>query len=266
MKGKCKTLCLILLVCLTASSAFGDASTVALQSIILDNFDGTEYKIDGETYVYTWQVAGSRYSTKAGDITYPRSGYIQTSPVSLDRLAKADGKEAVSLGVQGSFDRHGYNWIDIYPSLQGGDGSPVEIPLWGRTRFIDIWVWGSNLNYNLTAYIRDNRGIVHEVSMGNLKYSGWKNLRATIPVSIPMVSTVLPRSTHSSTFVKFRITTNPNERTAIERDRNGNVVPFNVYMAQLKVLNDIYESFYDGDELADPKKTDALWSAAGNGQ
>jgi hypothetical protein len=265
MQMKCKftILCLVLFVCLAAQTAFADNNTVALQSIILDNFDGTEYTVDNETYIYDWKTVGSRYSTKAGETQYPRVGYIKTGPQALTRLAQTAGKEAISLGLQGSFDRHGYNWADIYPTVQGGDGTtPAEIPLWGRPHYIDIWVWGANLDYTLSAYIRDNRGIVHEVPMGSLRFTGWKNLRATVP-AVSMVSTVLPRSTHACTFVKFRVTTNPNAPTVIERKQDGTIVPFDIYFAQLKVLNDTYETFYDGDELADPKMTDALWSGAG---
>jgi hypothetical protein len=104
--------------------------------------------------------------------------------------------------------------------------------------------------------------------MGSLKYTGWKNLRGNLPPGMPMVSTILPRSTHVTTFVKFRLWTNPLERTYVDlkRDVSGKIteiVPFYVYIAQLKVLSDVYETVYDGDELAYPKNTEALWSNAG---
>jgi hypothetical protein len=262
--GSSKVFCLVLFVSLLAAPAFSDSETIAYESIILDNFDGSPYAIDGEEYNYTWKADGSKFSTKTDSQTFPVISPVATAPQALLRQ-KPDIK---SLGVQGAFDRHGYNWIDIYPTYSEGDGQPAEIPLNGRTRAIDLWVWGSNLNYSLNAYIRDNQGIVHEIPLGSLKYAGWKNLRANVPTGIPMVSNVLPRSTHVSTFVKFRLLTNPQERTYVDlkRDVNGKItqiVPFYLYISQLKVLADIYETVYDGDELAYPKNTEALWSNTG---
>jgi hypothetical protein len=123
----------------------------------------------------------------------------------------------------------------------------------------------------LEAYVRDNQGIMHMIPMGSLRYTGWKNLRVAVPNGIPMVSNVLPRSTHNTTFVKFRVWTNPNERTYVDltRDSNGKItklVPFYVYFAQLKVLSDIYESVYDGDLLAEPLEVEKVWSGAGNNE
>ncbi|MDR0382894.1 MAG: flagellar filament outer layer protein FlaA [Spirochaetaceae bacterium] len=262
-----KLFCLVVFISLPVAWAFSDSNTVELQSKILDNFDGTPYSVDGEEYNYTWKAVGSKFSTKTDSQTFPVISPIAAVPQALLRQYP----NIKSLGIQGAFDRHGYNWIDIYPTLADGDGQPVEIPLTGRTRFVDAWVWGSNLNYSLEIYIRDNRGIIHGLPIGSLKYIGWKNLRVAVPAGIPMVSNVLPRSIHDTTFVKFRIWTSPEEKTYVDlkRDVSGNVteiVPFYVYIAQLKVLSDIYETVYDGDELGYPKKTAELWGADGAAQ
>jgi hypothetical protein len=264
--GSSKLLCLVLFVSLWAVPAFGDNSTIALESIILDSFDGTPYVVDGEEYKYTWKVSGSKFSTKTDTQTFPVISPVATAPQSLLR----QHPDAKSIGVQGAFDRNGYNWIDIYPTLTDGDGQPAEIPLQGRTRAIDVWIWGSNLGYSIEAYIRDNRGMIHSVSLGSLKYTGWRNLRTDVPSGIPMISSVLPRATDDTKFIKFRLWTSPVERSYVsaKRDINGKiteVVPFYVYISQLKVLADTYESIYDGDELAYPKNTEKLWADAGAG-
>ncbi|MDR2481031.1 MAG: flagellar filament outer layer protein FlaA [Spirochaetaceae bacterium] len=267
-KGSLQVIFLVVLANLIILPAFGDGSTVEMSSRILEKFDGTPYVVDGEEYHYTWKTVASRFITKIADQSFPVVNVISSAPMALTRAAGEAG--AKSLGIQGAFDRQGFNWIDIYPTLTDDpDGNPAEIPLLGRTRFIDIWVWGSNLNYTLEAYIRDNRGVIHTISMGNLKFTGWRNLRSAIPSGIPMVSNIIPRSTHASTFVKFRLWTDPRERTYvdIERDKAGKItkiVPFYVYLTQLKVLSDVYETIYDGDELADPKNTTKLWSGTAN--
>lgn len=269
-RGSLKAVFSIFLAGVLCLPAFADAHTEDIESRILDKFDGTPYVVDGEEYHYTWKTAASRFITKgATGQTFPALGIIGTAPMALARHAGEGG--AKSLGLQGSFDRNGYNWIDIYPTLADDtDANPVEIPLLGRTRFIDIWVWGSNLSYRLEAYIRDNRGVIHTIPMGNLKFTGWKNLRSAVPTGIPMVSNTIPRSTHATTFVKLRLWTDPKERTYvdIERDKQGKVtkiVPFYVYFSQLKVLSDVYETVFDGDELANPKTTTKLWSETTGG-
>ncbi|MDR3301113.1 MAG: flagellar filament outer layer protein FlaA [Spirochaetaceae bacterium] len=249
-----------------AVSAFADSSTVEMSSRILDSFDGTPYVVDGEEYHYTWQAVASKYTTKTSEQSFPIANVVNTAPLTLTRLAGEGG--AKSLGVQGAFDRNGYNWIDIYPTISGGAEQAAEIPLLGRTRAIDVWVWGSNLNYTLEAYIRDNKGMIHVIPLGNLHYVGWKNLRSNIPTSIPMVTNIIPRSTHAVTFVKFRLWADPKEKAYldVEHDATGKVtkiIPFYLYISQLKVLTDVYETIYDGDELANPKTVNELWSSAG---
>jgi hypothetical protein len=51
-------------------------------------------------------------------------------------------------------------------------------------------------------------------------------------------------------FVKFRVWTQPRER----------VDNFYFYFKQFKILTDIFESLFDGDELADPDLIPQLWA------
>jgi hypothetical protein len=162
--------------------------------------------------------------------------------------------ELYSLGIWGKFDRRGYNWMDVYPCVPGSgqngeDPEAFEIPIPGRIQYLDMWVWGSNLNYYLEAYFRDYQGVVHPLHMGSLAYQGWRNLRVRIPTNIPQSKRILPRYAGLS-FVKFRIWTTPMER----------VDNFYVYFNQMKILTDIFETLFDGDELADPNNVQELWA------
>jgi hypothetical protein len=234
------------MVCAAAAAAFGDESTVNYESIILDSFDGDS--------AYIWKVDASKFATKTDEDTFPKISYVSTWPSALFG-ANRQGLDLRSLGVWGRFDRRGYNWIDVYPvDAEGGeDAGPAEIPMPGRVQYVDVWVWGSNLNYYVEAFIRDHLGVVHVLNLGNLGYQGWKNLRAYIPTSIPQAKRVLPRLAPLS-FVKLRVWTQPREP----------VSNFYVYFDQLKVLSDTFESIYDGDELADPERVQELWTAATN--
>jgi hypothetical protein len=94
---------------------------------------------------------------------------------------------------------------------------------------------------------------VHTLNFGSLGYEGWRNLRIAVPTNIPQIKRVLPRLSALS-FVKFRIWTPPTEP----------VNDFYVYFNYLKVLTDLFEHRYDGEELADPERIQELWAAGSN--
>jgi len=258
--GSIKAVCLIVLACITVLSAYSDERTVDLNSIILEEFsDETSHEwIERRTprkFEYSWAVAASKFASKSTDedgneVQYPIMAYVDTWPIALYGYNR-EGKEIKSLGIHGRFDRQGYNWLDLYPV--NGD-KPFEIPMPGRVRYIDMWVWGSNLDYTVEAYVRDYQGAVHRIPMGNLAYTGWKNLRAHIPNNVRQSKRVLP-SLAQLQFVKFRIWTTPGER----------VDNFFIYLKQFKVLTDTFESPFDGDDLADPDLYPQLWAnSSGN--
>jgi hypothetical protein len=241
--GSFIAVCLIFLACVAVSSAFGDEYTVNLESKVLDSFDGDSN--------YTWKTVASKFATQTDGETFPRLSYVAAWPAALFG-SNREGKDLKSLGVWGRFDRRGYNWIDIYPVAKDGgdDAPPAEIPIPGRAQYLDVWVWGSNLNYYIEAYIRDYLGVVHTLHLGNIGYQGWRNLRTLIPSNIPQAKRVLPRLA-SLSLVKFRIWTQPVEQ----------VSNFYIYFDEVKVLTDMFESMYDGDELADPSRVEELWGA-----
>jgi hypothetical protein len=249
--GSLRVVCLILLACIAAASGFGDEFTSSLETIILETFD------HGDQAQYDWKVLGSKFATKTDDVAYPRPMYVAAWPSQLFKSKDGtdkDGNALNSLGINGAFDRRGDNWIDVYPVEAGGDddADPVEVPMPGRTNAINMWVWGSNLNYYLEVYVRDYQGVIHVLKMGDLNYTGWKKLTARVPSSIPQSKKMLPRL-EPLKLVKFRIWTKPNEQ----------VSPFYVYFDHLSTLADTFESIYDGDELANPETIQELWNNDG---
>ncbi|MDR2479488.1 MAG: flagellar filament outer layer protein FlaA [Treponema sp.] len=258
--GSFKAVCLIFWASITVLSAYADEVTVDLTSIVMEAFNGdtTHEWSDGRhprTYEFSWTTGASKFATKTTDKdgneeNFPKLTYVEAWPIALFGYNR-EGKSIKSLGLHGRFDRRGYNWIDIYPTT---DDKPFEIPLPGRIRYLDLWVWGSNLDYYMEAYVRDHQGVVHTVRLGSLAYTGWKNLRANIPNHVPQSKRILP-SLAQLTFVKFRIWTQPTER----------VGDFYIYFKQFKVLTDTFESLFDGDELADPDLVPQLWANGEDG-
>ncbi|GHU02959.1 membrane protein [Spirochaetia bacterium] len=245
--GRFKALCLIMMIVLAAPLAFGDDNTVDLESKVLETWDG-----DSD---YVWKAVGSKFATKSEAETYPRVTTVAAFPMAVFGTNR-EGKELKSLGIQSKFDRRGYNWMDIYPVLKDGgdDAAPAEIPIPGRARIFDLWVWGANYNYYIEIYLRDYQGVVHKLNLGSIKYEGWKNLRVNVPNGIPQGKRLLPRLA-ALKFVKFRIVTQPLEQV-------GNAY---IYFDQFKVLSDMFETTFDGDELADPDYVQELWTGESQG-
>ncbi len=241
--GGFKAACLALSACIVVFSVSADDKTVNLESRVLESFDGDSN--------YVWKVSASKFATKTDDETFPKLSYVPSWPAALHGTNR-DGKELKSLGIWGRFDRKGYNWIDMYPVAKDAaeDAPPAEIPFPGRVSLLDVWVWGANFNYYLEAYVRDYKGVVHIIEMGDLSFEGWKNLRINIPSNIPQSKRTLPKR-EGLTLIKFRLWTRPMER----------VDDFQVYFDQVKVLTDTFESLFDGDELADPARVQEYWGA-----
>jgi hypothetical protein len=237
--------CITILALASVFSAFGDDITEDLEGLMLEAFNG-----DSD---YTWKLEASKFASKVDDTQYPMSTYVEAWPIAVFGYNRDGSKDIKSFGIHGKFDRRGYNWIDIYPTKEGEDG-PAEIPIPGRLRYLDMWVWGSNLDFYIEAYLRDYQGVVHNIKLGNIGFAGWKNLRAYIPGSIRQSKRQLPRYA-GLTFVKFRLWTQPTE----------GVGDFYVYFKNFKTLTDTFESLYDGDELADPEHVQELWANSDGG-
>ena len=250
---------LFLMLNSAAFFVFGDTNVVEYHAIILEKFNGDrthEWSYGGTTYSYEydWMLDASKFSTSSSSDTYPKQTYVEAWPIQLYGVNRNSEQDLRSFGIWGKFDRRGYNWVDIYPVKPGsesvGEGpEPFEIPIPGRLRSIDMWVWGSNLNYTLEAYFRDHTGVVHRIEMGSIHHTGWKNLSAQIPTSISQSQRILPHFA-GLTFIKFRLWTLPLER----------VDNFYVYFNQFKIVTDAFESYYDGDDLGDPDKVREFWT------
>jgi hypothetical protein len=241
--GSFKIICLIIWACITVFSGYGDDLTISYETRVLESFNG-----DADS-AYIWKTESSKFITS----NFPVLAYVEAWPVAAyGYIRSANDPPLRSLGLNGRFDRQGYNWIDLYPVLADDpDENPYEIPIPGRVRYLDMWVWGSNLNFYIEFFLRDYQGIVYTLRLGDIAYTGWRNLRVNVPSNIPQSRRIIP-SYAGLTFVKMRIWTQPVEKV-------GN---FYIYFKQLKVLTDMFESLFDGNDLANPERIEQLWSSS----
>ena len=223
-----------------AAFLVADETTQNLTSVVLESFDEA-------AAVQQWIVTGSKFTTK----DYPQTMYLKTWPEALFGLNK-DNKQLYSLGIHGRFDRKAYNYLEIIPAKKGSDGklAPAPIAIPGRARSVDVWVWGSNFDYYMDVHLRDYMGVDHTLRLGDLSFEGWKDLSADIPGSISQSRKYIPKFAGLE-LTEFVIWTRPNER----------VDDFYVFLDQVKVLTDMFESRFDGDNLADLDTLNQLWSS-----
>jgi hypothetical protein len=265
----------MLLLLLLAATGFAQNHTTILTTAVLETFEENPTREWGEATT-RWFARGSKFTAKeynqAGEIVgiYPKVASAEAYPTALFGI-KSDqnefGEPRKVLGIQGSFDRKGYNYVEIIPGKPADASTdeeeivyedintgtkwvhdPIKIP--GRVYHFDIWVWGSNYDYYLDAHFQDYRGMVHSFRMGDLRYAGWRLLRVVIPGSIPQSEPYIPKF-KPLTFTKFVLWTRAHER----------VSEFYIYIDEMKVLTDVYEGRFDGDDLADLERTADIWGA-----
>ena len=238
---------------------FADENTVNLESVVIQDFSNPDAQ--------NWFVMGSKFATKG----FPQIAWAKAWPQSVFGT-NVGNKDLRSLGVAMLFDRQEYNWVDIIPGTKGSDPNggwvPKELPLPGRVKMLDLWVWSGNYDYYLEAYVRDYQGIVHTIDMGDLNFVGWKNLRINIPDSVPQSRKYLPKKEPLS-LVKLRIWTRPTELVVIpttdpKASDMDKAVKF--YFSNIKVLTDTFETLFDGDNLTDPALMQSTWGNASSGK
>ncbi|MBU8913820.1 MAG: flagellar filament outer layer protein FlaA [Spirochaetales bacterium] len=237
----------ILLVLVLAGGVVADEATTNWQALILEDFDDPDSR---------WIVRGGKYlAVEDGERNYEFPfDYQIVSDVWPEAMGRPDSDTPGVLGVQASFTRRGYNYLEFIPveAEDGPDGEPIPrgISIPGRPATIDLWAWGANYNYYLEVQVRDHRGVVHTFKIDDMGYGGWRNLEARIPNYIPRAVRFVPQR-RVLELVKIVLWTRPDEA----------VDGFHFYLDQIKVLTDVFESSFDGEGLADPDFVQQTWDA-----
>jgi flagellar filament outer layer protein Flaa len=235
----------ILLVLVFGGVAVADEATTNYQALILESFDDPDSR---------WIARGGKFlAVEDEEHQYEFPFDYQIVPdVWPEALGRPDSDTPGVFGVQASFTRRGYNYIEFIPveDEDGPDGQPIPraIIIPGRPEAIDLWAWGSNYNYYLELQLRDHRGVVHTVKLDDVGYGGWKNLVVRIPNYIPRQVRFVPQR-RIMELVKIVLWTRPDEA----------VDGFHFYLDQIKVLTDLFETPFDGEGLADPEFVQQTW-------
>ena len=218
-----------------------DEKTENLTSVVLEDFDNPDQS--------NWIAVGSKFTTEG----FPKIAFPTAWPEALYG-ANREGNDYKVLGVWGKFDRQGYNYIELIPDRRDKDGEFIGIPIPGRIKMLDLWVWGSQYDFYMEAHVMDYRGFTHVLNLGSIKHEGWKNLRALIPATIPQGRKYVPQI-EPLALTKLVIWTKPWER----------VDNFYIYIDYVKILTDLFVTRFDGDDLASPESVERIWGSANGG-
>lgn len=260
-RGTWVSICAILLAAMITGPAIADEVTTNYQSIILEDFDNPG---DSEsTTSHLWVARGGKFLATSDMDPVPEYAFHDryVPDVWPEAMGRPEAETPQVFGVRAAFTRRGYNFVEFFP-VEVGDGgepattedgeyipAPIEIP--GRPDVIDLWAWGSNFKYYLELQIRDYRGLVHTLFIDDLNYAGWRNLQVEIPSYIPRAFQYVPQR-RSMALVKVVLWTRPEE----------SVSGFYFYLDQIKVLTDMFENPFDGEQLSDPSFIDEHWSGS----
>ncbi len=259
-----KLLGFLILTVFTTGFAFSDANALKMESVVVETFDapGSSTHADGSPII--WQAIGSKFSTEG----FPRMQFVSNEwPDNLHGPRPDNPEELGVLGLNTRFDRQGYNQVELVPGVgEGENWKPKAIELPGQVTSLDLWVWGSNYDYSMEIYFMDYKGQTYRqdllvadnvrLPVGSLKFSGWRNMYVELPSSIPQSESYNTPTSSSLRLVKLVIHTSPLER----------VDNFYVYLDHIKVLTNLFESYYDGFELTTRERTEEIWGSGDNSQ
>ena len=94
---------------------------------------------------------------------------------------------------------------------------------------------------------------MYVLHLGDLRYVGWRNLKASIPTYIPQAGGYITDGGFSKELelVKVVLWTRPTE----------NVSGFSFYLDQIRILTDTFVTRFDGDDLAEAETVEEIWSS-----
>lgn len=251
-RGVLTSLVVVALVMVTGVTAVAQQreATTNFRTIVIEPFDDPElawvaHEGTSQERSGRWVVRPSKFSAE----DYPVFQSVPTFPDALHPVVPDDA-DYRSLGVQGAFDRQGYNFLEIFPAEEDQEGNQVAsgIPIPGRVQSIDMWVWGSNYDYYLELHLMDHRGIAHTLQLGDIDFRGWRNLRVNVPSHIPQEVQYVPQL-KGLELTKIVLWTRPEEV----------VSGFYVYFDNIQVLTDVFEDPFDGRDLSNPDRLDEIW-------
>jgi hypothetical protein len=150
---------------------------------------------------------------------------IETPNESTDENGFTHKNENV-IGIKSYVVDRGYDRVEVLP--------PNEYIVRGKAKELKVWALGRKLRHTLYVKLRDYRGKLHKIKVGNLDFWGWRELSVDVPGWMPQSSTyaMLDKNLH---FVSF----------FVESDRWEIPGTYYFYLDNFRIITDLSE--YTGD-------------------
>lgn len=167
---------------------------------------------------------------------------FEGSPAAKETLEEDKGKEDLDthvLGVKVQFFRRGVNSIYITAVR------PLAVE--GTTKTISVWVAGRNQDHDIFVLVQDYFGHSYELYLGNLGFSGWKQMTLAVPPSPDGEHGIVQSSAYYGDrpglrILGFRIDCNPMLAKGT----------YYIYFDDLRVVTDLFElQNRDEDDMPD---------------
>ena len=167
---------------------------------------------------------------------------FEGSPAAKEVLEEDKGNEDLDthvLGVKVQFFRRGINSIYVT--------AVKPLPIEGITKTISVWVAGRNQDHDMYVLVQDYYGHNYELYLGNLGFSGWKQMTLAVPPSPDGEHGIVQSSPYYGDrpglrVIGFRIDCNP----MLARGT------YYVYFDDLRAVTDLFElQNRDEDDMPD---------------
>ena len=167
---------------------------------------------------------------------------FEGSPAAKEVLEEDKGNEDLDthvLGVKVQFFRRGVNSIYIT--------AVRPLPIEGITKTISVWVAGRNQDHDIYVLVQDYFGHNYELYLGNLGFSGWKQMTLAVPPSPDVEHGIVQSSAYYGDkpglrILGFRIDCNP----MLARGT------YYIYFDDLRAITDLFElQNRDEDDMPD---------------
>ncbi len=199
-----------------------DAAQQRLQQVSVSRFEDPGF----------WRVS---MSLDSGVITYRRleGGPMDAEPIEAEVEAGIDEQNRYVLGVKAEFFRR--RATNIFVEAE----RPIPIP--GVAKTLSVWVVGRNRNHRLSAVLNDYFGNLVVLPMGEMNFSGWREVEVAIPPSIPQEDMYIGGD-RGIQFVGFLI------EPALMQTYGS----YYVYFDDMRVVTDLFaEEVRDPDDMVD---------------
>jgi hypothetical protein len=243
-----------------------DVSGSELKAIVIEDFENADmsdkgWKLESVPKVFTKAETEQKLKMK-NPVTKLEAKLIGGGPNDMNpeewSLTEQGKKKEKILGVAFRFRYPGPNEVSILPPLEvdwkdktpkltynpstGQDEQERGLELPGQAKGISLWVHGRGHPYSLEVWVKDYRGATHILKFGSVNFVGWRPMKVEIPISVPQTFESFPQ-TRVTKITRFVLRADP----SAPREELMETTYF--FFDQIKVLTDVYEVNFDGNDL-----------------